>query len=187
MKKMGLSSSEVRAKVKQGKVNDYKIKDSNSIGRIIARNLFTIFNLVNIILALMVFSVGSYKNLLFIFIAIANTLIAIINEIRAKKTVDKMKLLAEQNPTVIRDEKPIQISPKEIVEGDLMILGIGDQILVDSIVEEGIIEVNESFITGEANNIKKLQFNQTRFDKIQIQKRHNHSKWKNFRFISFFH
>lgn len=152
---MGLSSSEVRAKVKQGKVNDYKIKDSNSIGRIIARNLFTIFNLVNIILALMVFSVGSYKNLLFIFIAIANTLIAIINEIRAKKTVDKMKLLAEQNPTVIRDEKPIQISPKEIVEGDLMILGIGDQILVDSIVEEGIIEVNESFITGEANNIKK--------------------------------
>ena len=94
---MGLSSSEVRAKVKQGKVNDYKIKDSNSIGRIIARNLFTIFNLVNIILALMVFSVGSYKNLLFIFIAIANTLIAIINEIRAKKTV----MLDASAPTAI--------------------------------------------------------------------------------------
>lgn len=155
MKKMGLTSAEVKAKIKQGKINDYKVKDSNSIGKIIARNLFTIFNLVNLVLALMILAVGSYKNLLFIFIAIANTLIAIINEIRAKKTVDKMKLLAEQNPTVIRDDKPVQIPSKEIVEGDLMVLSIGDQILVDSIVEEGIIEVNESFITGESDNIKK--------------------------------
>ena len=152
---MGLTSAEVKAKIKQGKINDFKRKDPNSIGKIISRNLLTIFNLVNLVLALLILSVGSYKNLLFIFIAIANTLIAIINEIRAKKTVDKMKLLAEQNPTVIRDNKPTQIPAKEIVEGDLILLSIGDQILVDSIVEEGIIEVNESFITGESDNIKK--------------------------------
>lgn len=155
MKQMGLSSAEVEAKKKQGKANDYKSKDSNSVAKIVARNLFTIFNLVNLILALMVFSVGSYKNLLFIFIATANTLIAIINEIRAKKTIEKMKILAEQNPTAVRNGKPTQISPTEIVEDDLMILGIGDQIIVDSVVEEGIIEVNESFITGESDNIKK--------------------------------
>lgn len=155
MKSMGLTSAEVKAKIKQGKINDFKRKDPNSIGKIISRNLLTIFNLVNLVLALLILSVGSYKNLLFIFIAIANTLIAIINEIRAKKTVDKMKLLAEQNPTVIRDNKPTQIPAKEIVEGDLILLSIGDQILVDSIVEEGIIEVNESFITGESDNIKK--------------------------------
>ena len=152
----GLTSTEVETKVKQGKVNQYSHKDPNSVTKIITRNLFTIFNLVNVILALMVFIVGSYKNLLFIFIAIANTLIAIINEIRAKKTIDKMRLLAEQRPTVIRDGKNLQIDPTEIVEGDLMVLSLGDQILVDSKIEEGIIEVNESFITGESDNIKKL-------------------------------
>ncbi len=151
----GLTSTEVETKVKQGKVNQYSHKDPNSVTKIITRNLFTIFNLVNVILALMVFIVGSYKNLLFIFIAIANTLIAIINEIRAKKTIDKMRLLAEQRPTVIRDGKNLQIDPTEIVEGDLMVLSLGDQILVDSKIEEGIIEVNESFITGESDNIKK--------------------------------
>lgn len=155
MKQMGLSSAEVEAKQKQGKTNDFKAKDSNSVAKIVARNLFTIFNLVNLVLALMVFFVGSYKNLLFIFIAAANTLIAIINEVRAKKTIEKMKLLAEQNPIVIRDGKPTQVNPTKIVEDDLMILGIGDQIIVDSRVEEGIIEVNESFITGESDNIKK--------------------------------
>ncbi len=155
MKLTGLSSAEVEAKIKHGKTNSIKSKDPNSVAKIIARNLFTIFNLVNLILALMVFFVGSYKNLLFIFIAIANTLIAIVNEIRAKKTIDKMRILAEQRPTVIRDGKNLQIDPTEIVEGDLMVLSLGDQILVDSKIEEGIVEVNESFITGESDNIKK--------------------------------
>ena len=126
-----------------------------SYWKIIAKNTFTIFNLVNIVLAVMVLIVGSYKNLLFILIAIANTLIAIINEIRAKRTIDKMKLLAEQNPTVIRDGTPVQISPKDLVKGDSLVLGLGDQILVDATVKEGIIEVNESFITGESDNVKK--------------------------------
>lgn len=152
----GLTLTEVEERKKQGRVNRSSNKSSNSISKILAKNTFTIFNLVNLILAIMVFVVGSYKNLLFIFIAIANTLIAIINEIRAKKTIDKMKILAEQKPTVIRNGKTIQINPEDVVEGDLIIFGLGDQILVDSKVEEGIIEVNESFITGESDNIKKL-------------------------------
>lgn len=123
--------------------------------KIIAKNTFTIFNLVNLILAGMVLFVGSYKNLLFIFIAIANTLIAIINEIRARRTIDKMKLLAEKRPTIIKNGKPIQIDPKELKKGDLLVFGLGDQILVDSKIKEGIIEVNESFITGESSNLKK--------------------------------
>ncbi|MBR0431020.1 HAD-IC family P-type ATPase [Candidatus Saccharibacteria bacterium] len=151
----GLSSAEVAAKIKQGRTNQIPRQNSHSIQKIITRNLFTIFNLVNLILALMVLFVGSYKNLLFIFIAIANTLIAIVNEIRAKKTIDKMRLLAEQRPTVIRDGKNLQIDPNEIVDGDLLIFGLGDQILVDSEIKEGTIEVNESFITGESDNIKK--------------------------------
>ncbi|MBR2543413.1 HAD-IC family P-type ATPase [Candidatus Saccharibacteria bacterium] len=123
--------------------------------KIIAKNTFTIFNLVNLILAGMVLFVGSYKNLLFIFIAIANTLIAIINEIRARRTIDKMKLLAEKRPTIIKNGKPIQIDPKNLKKGDLLVFGLGDQILVDSKIKEGIIEVNESFITGESSNLKK--------------------------------
>ncbi len=151
----GLTHSQVAQKISQGKVNQAPRKNQATIGGIILRNTLTIFNLVNLILALMIISVGSYKNLLFIFIAIANTLISIINEIRAKKTVDKMRLISEQKPTVIRDGKSQQISGDQIVEGDLLIYSLGDQILVDSKITEGTVEVNESFITGEQDNIAK--------------------------------
>ncbi|MBR2658503.1 HAD-IC family P-type ATPase [Candidatus Saccharibacteria bacterium] len=129
----------------------------NSTLHIIAKNTFTLFNLVNVILALMVAFVGSYKNMLFIFIAIANTLISIINEIRAKRIIDKMRLIAEQKPTVVRDGKTFQIEPEKIIKGDLVVLALGDQVLYDSVIQEGATEVNESFVTGEADNIVKRQ------------------------------
>ena len=84
---------------------------NNSIWKIIVKNTFTLFNFVNVVLALMVAFVGSYKNMLFILIAIANTLSSIVNEIRAKKIVDKLKLLTEQRPTIKKDGKPIQVDP----------------------------------------------------------------------------
>ena len=151
----GLTEKQVAEKIQQGKVNQTSHKNQNTIKKIIFRNSFTVFNFVNLILAFMIFIVGSYKNLLFIFIAIANTLISIVNEIRAKKTVDKMRLVAEQKPTVIRDGKPFQVDQDKIVEGDLLVYSLGDQIIVDSQIEEGTIEVNESFITGEQDNIEK--------------------------------
>lgn len=123
--------------------------------RIVAKHTFTLFNLVNIILAAMVAFVGSYKNMLFIFIAIANTLISIINEVRAAKIVEKMRLLSEQNPTIIKNGQPVQVAPEEVAKGDMLVLSLGDQIMYDSIIEEGQIEVNESFITGEQDNIVK--------------------------------
>ena len=151
----GLTSDQVAEKIKQGKVNHAPRQNSDSIGKIILKNTLTLFNLVNLILALMIISVGAYKNLLFILVAVANTLISIINEVRAKKTIDKMRLLSEKTPTVIRDGKPQQIPQSQIVEGDLLIFSIGDQIIVDAKILEGGIEVNESFVTGEQNNIKK--------------------------------
>ncbi|MBR3253817.1 HAD-IC family P-type ATPase [Candidatus Saccharibacteria bacterium] len=123
--------------------------------RIVAKHTFTLFNLVNVILAAMVAFVGSYKNMLFIFIAIANTLISIINEVRAAKIVEKMRLLSEQNPTIIKNGQPVQVTPEEVAKGDILVLSLGDQIMYDSVVEEGQIEVNESFITGEQDNISK--------------------------------
>lgn len=151
----GLSEEQVRKRQQEGRVNHTPKQAGNTIGRIILTNTLTIFNLVNLILALMIISVGAYKNLLFILIAIANTLISIINGIRAKKTIDKMRLVAEQQPTVIRSGKPRQISQDQIVDGDLLVFSLGDQIIVDAKVEEGQVEVNESYVTGEQDNILK--------------------------------
>ncbi|MBR3270053.1 HAD-IC family P-type ATPase [Candidatus Saccharibacteria bacterium] len=128
---------------------------NHPILHIVLKNTFTLFNLVNLILALMVAFVGSFKNMLFIFIAIANTLISIINEVRAYKIVKKMRLITEQKPTVIREGKTIQILAEEIEKGDIVVLSLGDQILYDSVLEEGVLEVNESFITGEQDSIEK--------------------------------
>ena len=153
MNPQGLTSKQVQSKIAEGKSNRTSKKTTNSITKIILKNSLTIFNLVNLILAIMIILVGSYKNLLFILIAIANTLISIINEIRAKRTVDKMRLTTEQKPTVIRNGKTIQINQEDIVEGDLLIFSLGDQILVDCRLEEGAIEVNESFVTGEQDNV----------------------------------
>lgn len=151
----GLTKAQVAEKIKQGKVNHSPRRNSDSLGKIILRNSLTLFNFVNLILAFMIILVGAYKNLLFILIAICNTLISIINEFRAKKTIDKMRLLSEKSPTVVRDGKTQQIPQSEVVEGDIIIFSFGDQIIIDAKIIEGAIEVNESFITGEQNNIKK--------------------------------
>lgn len=156
----GLTEEQVQSRIKQGKVNKSPKTTRNTITKIILKNTLTIFNLVNLILALMIISVGAYKNLLFILVAVANTLISIINGIRAKKTVDKMRLLAEKRPTVIREGKQRQIDQDQIVEGDLLIFSLGDQVIVDSKIEQGQVEVNESFITGEQKSIVKSQGDQ---------------------------
>ena len=147
MNSKGLTSEQVQSKIEEGKVNIVQGRASNTIPRILLKNTITVFNFVNLVLAIMVIIVGSYKNLLFIVIAIANTLISIVTEVRAKHIVDKMRLTTEQRPTVIRDGKTIQINQSNIVEGDLLVYSLGDQILVDCRLEEGVVEVNESFIT----------------------------------------
>lgn len=151
----GLTDEQVASRVSQGKVNYSTKHNQTTIPKIVLKNTLTIFNLVNIILAIMIIAVGSYKNLLFLLIAIANTLISIINEVRAKKTVDKMRLTSEKQPTVIRNGEVYQIRSDQVVEGDLLVYSLGDQILVDSVIREGEVEVNESFITGEQDNIAK--------------------------------
>ena len=123
--------------------------------KIIAKNAFTLFNIVNIILAAIVAFVGTYKNMLFIIIAIANTLISIINEIRAKKIVDKLKLLAEKNPIILRNGIPTEVVPEVVKKGDILKLTLGDQIQFDAKITTGFIEVNEALLTGEQDNIAK--------------------------------
>lgn len=123
--------------------------------KIFLKNILTIFNLVNIILAIMVIAVGSYKNLLFIVIAIANTLISIINELRAKKIVDNLRIMAEKPVQIKRGEQELKVPSDKLLVGDIIILQKGDQLAVDAKIVSGEPEINESFLTGEADNIKK--------------------------------
>ena len=127
----------------------------NSVWKIIAKNTFTLFNLINVILAAMIIFVGSYKNILFILIAIENTLISIINETRAKKIVDKLKLLSEQRPKLIINGKITEVMSKDVKPGNKLVLSLGDQVMFDSIIEDGTCEVNEAFISGEQDNLVK--------------------------------
>ena len=127
----------------------------NSVFKIIIKNTFTLFNIVNIILAAMVWLVDSSKNMLFLVIAAANTLISIVNELRAKRIVDKLKLLSEKKPTIMKNGKPTAVAANKVSRNDLLVLTLGDQIAFDSQLEEGILEVNESFVTGEQDNIEK--------------------------------
>ena len=151
----GLSKKEVNELKKQGLVNYKSTVKTKSIGQILMTNFFTLFNFLNLALALAIFMVHEYKNLLFMGVVICNTLISTIQEIRSKLTVDKLTLLHQQEALVIRDGKEHQIDINSIVLGDIVKLSLGGQIVCDSKVLKGEILVNESLITGESEPILK--------------------------------
>ena len=147
----GLSSNEVNDRLKKGLTNKNKVVPTKSILKIITDNIFTLFNLLNFILALLIFFVSSYKNLLFMGIVVCNTLISMVQEIRSKRIVDKLSIITSLKSNVIRDNKIVNISNEDIVLDDIIILKSGNQIVTDCIILEGNVEVNESFITGESD------------------------------------
>jgi len=153
----GLTSSQVSYRIKNGYVNyDTNIK-TKSIGQIILNNSFTLFNILNLCLGLLIFFVGSYKNLLFLGVVICNTLISIIQEIRSKIEVDKLAIISSKTASVVRDSKNKVININEVVLDDIINYRRGSQIIADSIIKEGVVEVNESLISGEENLIVKRQ------------------------------
>ena len=147
----GLSSNEVNDRLKKGLTNKNRAVPTKSILKIITDNVFTLFNLLNFILALLIIFVSSYKNLLFMGIVVCNTLISMIQEIRSKRIVDKLSIITSLKSNVIRDNKIVNISNEDIVLDDIIILKSGNQIVTDCIILEGSVEVNESFITGESD------------------------------------
>lgn len=153
----GLTNIEVEERVKAGKVNaDAGIK-TRSIKRICYENIFTLFNAVNVILAIIVAFTGSYKNMLFMGVIICNTAIGIIQEIRSKKTTDKLSIVAKAKVKALRDGKTIEINSDDIVEDDIIELGRGDQVPADCIVVDGTCDCNESLLTGESDLIGKVK------------------------------
>ena len=151
----GLTDAEVQQRIEQGLVNHNSDIKSKSIKRIVLENLITPFNILNFVLAVLILMVGSYKNLLFMGVIICNIFIGTVQEIRAKKTIDKLSLIAEPKAHVIRNGIKQEISIHEIVMDDITFLGAGNQVCSDAVVIDGECEVNESLLTGESEPVLK--------------------------------
>lgn len=153
----GLSNSQVQNRIRDNLINfDTGIK-TKSIKCIVKDNLFTLFNLLNLILAFAVFIVGSYKNLLFMGVVVCNTIIGTYQEIRAKKTVDRLSIISSIKAKVLRNSNIVGMYASEIVLDDILCLEQGNQIVTDCIVCYGEIDVNESLLTGESDLIHKKE------------------------------
>lgn len=151
----GLSTAQVQERISQGLTNSDKSNSTKSISAIIKSNLFTLFNFINLALAIAILYTGSYRNLMFMGVVICNSVIGITQEIRAKKTVDKLNLISSNSTTVIRNSKLKKVKTDSVVLDDIVCLERGNQIVADCIITEGKCEVNESLLTGESDLIPK--------------------------------
>lgn len=151
----GLTQAEVEARIADGQVNAIQDSSNRSVKDIVMGNTLTFFNFINIVLLALVLSVHSYKNMLFIFIIIANTLIGIFQEIKAKITLDKLKILTVSHVDVIRDGVKKSVTVSELVKDDVILLKSGGQIPADGVILDGEVDVNESLLTGESDSIHK--------------------------------
>jgi len=152
---IGLTDKQIEERKKNKLVNYDTVVPTKTVTQIIATNIFTIFNFLNLFLALAIFMVGSYKNLLFMGVVVCNVFISTIQELRAKRIIDKLSVISNSKVRTIRNKHEKEISINEIVLDDLIRLKIGNQIVTDSIIIEGECEVDESFITGESKTIYK--------------------------------
>ncbi|MBQ9786102.1 MAG: HAD-IC family P-type ATPase, partial [Clostridia bacterium] len=145
----------VAEKIKQGKVNIIQTKTSKTYAQILFGNLFTWFNIICFLIAGTLIAIGSFENTLFLVIFLANLLIGIVQEIRAKLMVDKISVFVSAKVEVLRDGKKDEIDMSQVVEGDIVYFEAGQQICCDCVLLEGQIEANESLLTGESKPVKK--------------------------------
>lgn len=153
----GLTDEEVRQRVEEGLTNRADISTDKTTKEIVISNVFTYFNLIFLVITILLIMVGSFRNLTFLPIIIGNTVIGIVQEIRAKKTLEKMSLLNAPHADVIRNGSVKQISTEELVKDDVILLTAGKQICADAVVISGNIQVNESLLTGEADEVEKTE------------------------------
>ena len=153
----GLTDEEVRQRVEEGFTNRTDISTDKTTKEIVVSNVFTYFNLIFLVITILLIMVGSFRNLTFLPIIIGNTVIGIVQEIRAKKTLEKMSLLNAPHADVIRNGSVKQISTEKLVKDDVILLTAGKQICADAVVISGNIQVNESLLTGEADEVEKTE------------------------------
>ena len=157
MKKInGLTNREVEEKIALGKVNKINFETSESISTISKKNIFTYFNVIFMILAILVAFAGAFRNLTFLIVVTINVLIGIFQQIRSKMVLDKLSLLDKCKYSIIRDNKEIIVYSDELVEGDYVKLSSGNQVPADGVVVDGKLFVNESLLTGEQDEGEKM-------------------------------
>lgn len=151
----GLSPQETKLRQSNGLSNIMPPSNTKSEGQIIKENVLTFFNLIFLVLALCLCLVGSFKNLMFLLVAAANTVVGSFQEIRAKRAVDKLTLVAAGTAKAIRSGQRISVRTDQLVRDDIVEFAAGDQICADAVVRDGQLQVNESLLTGEADAILK--------------------------------
>ena len=151
----GLTQEEVRAHREQGRTNTMPRRTEGGVADILRRNVLTLFNLLNLCLAGLLLWVGSHRDMLFLGVVLSNTLIGAIQELRAKRTHDRLQLLSEGRVRVMRDGVECRLSPQELVLDDVVLLSRGDQIPADATVLSGAGEADESLLTGESAPVSK--------------------------------
>ena len=157
MKKInGLTNREVEEKIALGKVNKINFETSESISIIIKKNIFTYFNVIFMILAILVIFAGAFRNLTFLIVVTINVLIGIFQQIRSKMVLDKLSLLDKCKYSIIRDNKETIVYSDELVEGDYVKFSSGNQVPADGVLVDGKIFVNESLLTGEQDEREKM-------------------------------
>lgn len=153
--KKGLTSQQVQEHRLHGWTNKAVEPPSKTTKEIVHENVFTYFNLIFVVLAVLLCLVGSFRDLTFLPVIVANTLIGIIQEIRAKQVLDKLTMLNAPRASVVRDGKRTVINAEDLVVDDIVIFKAGDQVCADAEVSAGEVQVNESLLTGEADEITK--------------------------------
>ncbi len=152
---VGLSAADVQDRTDKGYANLSVTSPTNTVRHIILSNVFTYFNFIFFALAAALICVGSFNNLTFLGVILVNTAIGIVQELNAKRTLDKLTLLAEPRATVVRDGKESAIPTESLVVDDIVIFSAGNQICADAVVVSGEVQVNESLVTGESDEITK--------------------------------
>lgn len=151
----GLSQEQVQERIDGGWTNKTVTAESKTVGQIVKSNLLTYFNLIFAILAILVIAAGSFRSLTFLPVVIANLFIGILQEIRAKKTLDQLTMLNAPKAEVVRNGQISEIPAEELVLDDIVIFRAGDQICADAIVLDGSVLVNEALLTGESDELRK--------------------------------
>ncbi|WP_280460860.1 HAD-IC family P-type ATPase [Nocardia carnea] len=152
----GLTAAEVDRRRRDGLTNDVPDRASRSVRDIVRANVFTRINAILGVLFVLVMATGSVIDGMFGLLIVANSAVGIIQEVRAKRTLDRLAIVGQARPTVRRDGRAEQIAPKDVVLDDLIELGPGDQIVVDGVVAEAeLLEIDESLLTGESDDVAK--------------------------------
>lgn len=152
---VGLREAQVLQRQEEGLTNRSVSSATKTTSDIVKENVFTYFNGIFLILAILLITVGSFRDLTFLIVITANSVIGIIQELHAKKVLDELTLVGRAKVTALRDGVRVEVDSEELVLDDMVILSAGCQIPADAIVQRGSVSVNESLLTGESDEIVK--------------------------------